>query len=71
MGEVHESLEPSKLATYLQEVAASYHKFYGNHKVIDHNNIPLSYARKNLCNATQIILKTGLSILGITAPEKM
>ena len=71
MGEVHESLEPSKLATYLQEVAASYHKFYGNHKVIDHNNISLSYARKNLCNATQIILKTGLSILGITAPEKM
>ena len=71
MDEIYESLEPRKLATYLEEVAASYHKFYGNHKVIDHNNISLSYARKNLCNATQIILKTGLSILGITAPEKM
>ena len=71
MDEIYESLEPRKLATYLEEVAASYHKFYGNHKVINLDNIPLSYARKNLCNATQIILKIGLSILGITAPEKM
>ena len=71
MNELHQSLEPRKLATYLEEVAAAYHKFYGNHKVINIDNIPLSYARKNLCNATQIILKTGLSILGITAPEKM
>ncbi|HIL86578.1 MAG: arginine--tRNA ligase [bacterium] len=71
MNEIYESLEPRKLATYLEEVAALYHKFYGNHKVINLDNIPLSYARKNLCNATQIILKTGLSILGITAPEKM
>ena len=71
MHEIHDSLEPRKLATYLEEVAASYHKFYGNHKVINIDNIPLSYARKNLCNATQIILKAGLAILGITAPEKM
>ena len=71
MNELHQSLEPRKLATYLEEVAAAYHKFYGNHKVINLDNIPLSYARKNLCKATQIILKTGLSILGITAPEKM
>ena len=71
MNEIHDSLEPRKLATYLEEVAASYHKFYGNHKVINIDNIPLSYARKNLCNATQIILKAGLAILGITAPEKM
>ena len=71
MNELHQSLEPRKLATYLEEVAAAYHKFYGNHKVINLDNIPLSYARKNLCSATQIILKTGLSILGITAPEKM
>jgi len=71
MNEVRDSLEPRKLATYLEEVAALYHKFYGNHKVINLDNIPLSYARKNLCSATQIILKAGLSILGITAPEKM
>ena len=35
MNELRQSLEPRKLATYLEEVAAAYHKFYGNHKVIN------------------------------------
>jgi arginyl-tRNA synthetase len=71
MDEVSESLEPRKLATYLEEVAAAYHKFYGNHKVINHDDINTSFARKQLCEATQIILKNGLSILGISAPDRM
>ena len=65
------SLEPRKIATYLEEVAAAYHKFYGNHKVINPQNTDLSSARKKLCEATKIILTNGLSILGISAPERM
>ena len=65
------SLEPRKIATYLEEVAAAYHKFYGNHKVINPKNTGLSSARKKLCEATKIILTNGLSILGISAPERM
>jgi arginyl-tRNA synthetase len=68
---VFESLEPRKLATYLEEVASKYHKFYGNHKVINHDDLTTSFARKKLCEATQIILKNGLSILGINAPDRM
>ena len=71
MEQLHESLEPRQLATYLEELAAQYHKFYGNHKVIDLDNAELSHARMALCDATQIIFKIGLSILGITAPERM
>ena len=71
MEEVLKVLEPRKLATYLEEVAAAYHKFYGNHKVIDPQNLDLSMARKKLCEATKIILINGLSILGISAPERM
>ena len=71
MNQILESLEPKQLETYLEDLAAHYHKFYGNHKVINQNNIDLSSARIKLCEATQIILKTGLSILGIQAPEKM
>ena len=71
MDEVSKALEPRKLGTYLEDVASAYHKFYGNHKVIDPQNIELSFARKKLCEATKIILKNGLSILGITAPDKM
>ena len=71
MEDVSHSLEPRKIATYLEEVAAAYHKFYGNHKVINPQNTDLSSARKKLCEATKIILVNGLSILGISAPERM
>jgi len=71
MEDVSHSLEPRKIATYLEEVAAAYHKFYGNHKVINPQNTHLSAARKKLCEATKIILTNGLSILGISAPERM
>ena len=71
MEDVLHSLEPRKIATYLEEVAAAYHKFYGNHKVINRQNTDLSLARKKLCEATKIILTNGLSILGISAPERM
>ena len=71
MEDVLHSLEPRKIATYLEEVASAYHKFYGNHKVINLQNPDLSSARKKLCEATKIILKNGLSILGISAPERM
>jgi len=71
MEDVSHSLEPRKIATYLEEVAAAYHKFYGNHKVINPQNTSLSSARKKLCEATKIILTNGLSILGISAPERM
>ena len=71
MEHVLHSLEPRKIATYLEEVAAAYHKFYGNHKVINPQNTGLSSARKKLCEATKIILTNGLSILGISAPERM
>ena len=71
MEDVLHSLEPRKIATYLEEVAAAYHKFYGNHKVINPQNTDLSSARKKLSEATKIILTNGLSILGISAPERM
>ena len=65
-----DTLEPQIIANYLQELASSFHKFYGNCKVITENK-NLSQARLGLINGTKIILSTGLSILGISAPEKM
>lgn len=69
--EVFDSLEPKKIANYLEEVASAYHKFYGNNKVIDKKNVNLSAARKELCIATKIILMNGLTILGINCPDNM
>tara|TARA_Y100000590_G_scaffold470382_1_gene664309 strand:- start:148 stop:1782 length:1635 start_codon:yes stop_codon:yes gene_type:complete len=66
----HDSLEPQNIANYLQELAAYFHRFYGQCRVITENK-ELSKARLGLVSAVKIILANGLSILGITAPERM
>ena len=65
-----ETLEPQSIAIYLQELASSFHKFYGNCKVITDDK-QLTQSRLGLINGTKIILSIGLTILGISAPEKM
>lgn len=65
-----ETLEPQSIANYLQETAAKFHKFYGECRVIT-NNADLSKSRLALITAAKNILYNGLSLLGITAPERM
>jgi arginyl-tRNA synthetase len=64
------NLEPHPLTGYLQEVAATYHRFYHNHRVISDDE-KLSRMRLGLCRAAQIVLRNGLELLGIEAPESM
>ena len=65
-----ETLEPQTIAIYLQDLASSFHKFYGNCKVITDDE-ELSQSRLGLINGAKIIISIGLSILGVSAPEKM
>ena len=65
-----ETLEPQTIAIYLQDLASSFHKFYGNCKVITDDK-KLSQSRLGLINGAKIIISIGLSILGVSAPEKM
>lgn len=65
-----ETLEPQSIANYLQETAAKFHKFYGECRVIT-DNADLSKSRLALITAAKNILYNGLSLLGITAPERM
>ncbi|HEX9972479.1 MAG TPA: arginine--tRNA ligase [bacterium] len=62
--------EPHRLTNYLQELAATFHRFYHFHRVVT-EDIPLSKARLMICKATQIVFANALKILGITAPERM
>jgi arginyl-tRNA synthetase len=62
--------EPHRLADYLQEVAAGFHRFYHECRVVTDDSA-LTNARLALCRATQIVLRNGFRILGIAAPEKM
>jgi arginyl-tRNA synthetase len=63
--------EPSILARYLIEVSTLYSKFYAECSVILADNQNLRDARCALTYATTIILKSGLSILGIECPDRM
>ena len=65
-----DTLEPQIIAIYLQDLASSFHKFYGNCKVITDDE-KLSQSRLGLINGAKIIISIGLSILGLSAPEKM
>ncbi|MBL8012870.1 MAG: arginine--tRNA ligase [Candidatus Omnitrophica bacterium] len=62
--------DPFSMGRYLHELAATFHKFYDRHRVID-QEIPLSEERLALIDATRIVLANGLFLLGIAAPEKM
>ena len=62
--------EPHQLAYYLRDLSNHFHSYYNACKfIVDDKN--LTQARLALINATQQILKNGLSILGVGAPESM
>ena len=65
-----EELEPQLIATYLMETASNFHHYYAKHKVISDNK-DLSTARTVLVDATRQVLFNGLTILGLSAPNKM
>ena len=64
------STEPYRLADYLRQVAAYFHKFYSHHRVVTEDK-ELTKARLLLADATRIVLRNGLELLGISQPESM
>ncbi len=62
--------EPQVLAEYLREVAAKFHVFYHECRIIGEEDGVMK-ARLALLTALRTVLKNGLGILGISAPEKM
>ena len=63
-------LAPHSIATYLKDCAADLHSYYNDTKfLVENENEKL--ARLSLIRATQVVLKNGLDLLGVNAPEKM
>jgi arginyl-tRNA synthetase len=65
---------PHRVARYLEELAGTYHRFYDNCRVLprgDEQSTPLTTARLTLCAATAVVLRNGLGVLGVSAPERM
>ncbi|MBK7498756.1 MAG: arginine--tRNA ligase [Ignavibacteriales bacterium] len=65
-----ENLESHKLCTYLYDLASSYHRFNRSCRILGTER-HLAEARLALAFATMVVIKNGLSILGVTAPEQM
>jgi len=63
-------LAPYKITYYLLELAKQFHEYYSKYRILS-DDLPLTYARLSLCLGCKIVLKIGLELLGVSAPEKM
>ena len=62
--------EPHRIGTYLRSLAEAFSRFYHECRIIGEEH-QLASARMALARATRIVLRSGLSVLGVTAPERM
>lgn len=66
--------EPHRIARYLEEVAGAYHRFYDNCRVTPLPTKPVESVHRTrlwLNSATGVVLRNGLGLLGVSAPERM
>ncbi|MDG1401440.1 MAG: arginine--tRNA ligase [Candidatus Binatia bacterium] len=64
-------LEPHRLVFYLQDFAALLHRFYNQHRVLGDAEEPRRRARLFLLRLVQRVVADGLSVLGVSAPDRM
>ena len=62
--------DPSHINRYLQELAGCFHRFY-NARRIKVEEPALAAARLKLADCARIVLRNGLRLIGVEAPEKM
>jgi arginyl-tRNA synthetase len=76
LNEICTTFEAHRLTYYLTDLAAQFHKYFNlglknSENRIVTADIPLSQGRLILSDAIRIVIKTGLNLLGVSAPEKM
>ncbi len=68
--EAADKYEPSMITRAVTDIAQAYNKFYYEHRILD-DNPAAAAARVALTKATKDVVKTGLWLIGIEAPERM
>jgi arginyl-tRNA synthetase len=68
---VADTLEPHHLAYFAQDLAAVFHSFYKQCRVVSQEDELLTRARLKLVAAAKIVLARALHLMGMTAPETM
>ncbi len=64
------TLHPHVIFTYLMSLASAFHAYYNLHKVITDNR-ELSLARLFLVSGVKTVIRNALTLLGVSAPERM
>jgi arginyl-tRNA synthetase len=64
------SREPHRIAAYLQELAGVFHPFYKRNRVVG-EAMEVARARLALCRAVRLVVREGLTILGLSVPDQM
>lgn len=65
------SRAPYKMANYVHALAQLIHEYYGATKIIDRDDPAGTRARLSLIEASKIVIKDALGLLGVSSPEKM
>jgi arginyl-tRNA synthetase len=65
-----ELLEVHRIAFYLQDLVGTFHRYYSHNRIVSDNHA-LSFARLFLMNCLRVTIRNGLSIMGVSAPERM
>ncbi len=66
--------EPHRVARHLEEIAGSYHRWYDNCRVTPMSGAEVETVHRTrlwLNDAAGVVLRNGLSLLGVSAPERM
>lgn len=63
--------EPHRLTTYLTEVAGQFHGWYQKYRVLQADTRAIAEARLTLARAAGQVVRNGLRLLGVEAPERM
>ena len=66
-----ETREAHRIPHYLHELSGIFHPYYNQHRVLDPADMEKTDARLILVQSVQRVLKNGLTLLGISAPESM
>jgi len=65
------SFEPQRLTIYLESLAGMFHSYYNKNKIIDANDMLKMDLRLHIIKCIAIVVKNGLNILGVDAPQSM
>lgn len=71
VAEAAEKRMPHRITNYIFDLASTFHSFYNAEKVLDSEHIERTKARLALIKSVQVTLKNALSLIGVSAPEKM